>query len=147
MLQETWLFSGTIKENLQMGYYEYDDAHMLKIAKFSGVDSFISNRPEGYDLELKEKGEGLSGGQRQSINLARSLLHEPNLLVLDEPTSSMDTTSEKAVISCLKSWPEEKTILIVTHRNSLLDIVNRILVIDDGKILADTTPEKLNAER
>jgi len=147
MLQDTWLFSGTIKENLQMGYLEYDDAHILKISKFSGVDSFISNRQEGYDLELKENGEGLSGGQRQSINLARSLLHEPSLLVLDEPTSSMDKATEKSVIASLKSWPEEKTILIVTHRNSMLDIVNRVLVVDDGKILADTTPEQLNAQR
>jgi len=147
MLQDTWLFSGTIKENLQMGYYEYDDAHILKIAKTSGVDSFISNRQEGYDLELKENGEGLSGGQRQSINLARSLLHEPNLLILDEPTSSMDTATEKSVIESLKSWPAEKTILIVTHRNSLLDIVNRVFIVDDGKILADTTPEQLKAQR
>ena len=145
MLQDTWLFSGTIKENLQMGYYEYNDAHILKIAKLSGVDNFISNRPEGYDLELKEKGEGLSGGQRQSINLARALLHEPNLLILDEPTSSMDTTTEKAVIEGLKNWSKTRSVIIITHRNTLLDIVERVLVVDDGKILADTTPDRLNA--
>jgi len=146
MLQDTWLFSGTVKENLQMGYYEYDDAHILNIAKISGVDSFIANRPQGYDLELKEHGEGLSGGQRQSINLARSLLHQPNLLILDEPTSSMDTATEKAVIEGLKSWSDLRTMVIVTHRNTLLDIVDRVLVVDEGKILADTTPDQLKAQ-
>ena len=146
MLQDTWLFSGTVKENLQMGYYEYDDAHILNIAKISGVDSFIANRPQGYDLELKEHGEGLSGGQRQSINLARSLLHQPNLLILDEPTSSMDTATEKAVIEGLKSWSVLRSMVIVTHRNTLLDIVDRVLVVDEGKILADTTPEQLKAQ-
>jgi ATP-binding cassette, subfamily C, bacterial LapB len=146
MLQDTWLFSGTVKENLQMGYYEYDDAHILNIAKISGVDSFIANRPQGYDMELKEHGEGLSGGQRQSINLARSLLHHPNLLILDEPTSSMDTATEKSVIEGLKSWSNLRSMVIVTHRNTLLDIVDRVLVVDEGKILADTTPEQLKAQ-
>ena len=146
MLQDTWLFSGTVKENLQMGYYEYDDAHILNIAKISGVDSFIANRPQGYDMELKEHGEGLSGGQRQSINLARSLLHQPNLLILDEPTSSMDTATEKSVIEGLKSWSNLRSMVIVTHRNTLLDIVDRVLVVDEGKILADTTPEQLKAQ-
>ena len=146
MLQDTWLFSGTVKENLQMGYYEYDDAHILNIAKISGVDSFIANRPQGYDMELKEHGEGLSGGQRQSINLARSLLHQPNLLILDEPTSSMDTATEKSVIDGLKSWSNLRSMVIVTHRNTLLDIVDRVLVVDEGKILADTTPEQLKAQ-
>tara|TARA_B100000767_G_scaffold275416_1_gene312256 strand:+ start:1280 stop:3493 length:2214 start_codon:yes stop_codon:yes gene_type:complete len=146
MLQDTWLFSGTVKENLQMGYYEYDDAHILNIAKLSGVDSFIANRPQGYDLELKEHGAGLSGGQRQSINLARSLLHDPNLLVLDEPTSSMDVATEKVVIEGLKTWSNLRSMVIVTHRNTLLDIVDRVLVMDEGKILADTTPEKLKTQ-
>jgi len=146
MLQDTWLFSGTVKENLQMGYYEYDDAHILNIARISGVDSFIANRPQGYDMELKEHGEGLSGGQRQSINLARSLLHQPNLLILDEPTSSMDTATEKSVIEGLKSWSNLRSMVIVTHRNTLLDIVDRVLVVDEGKILADTTPEQLKAQ-
>ena len=103
MLQDTWLFSGTVKENLQMGFYEYDDAHVLNIAKISGVDDFVASHPQGYDMELRERGEGLSGGQRQSINLARALLHDPTLLVLDEPTSSMDTATEKSVIGRLKA--------------------------------------------
>ena len=146
MLQETWLFSGTVKENLQMGFYEYDDAHILKIAKVSGVDEFVSTHPQGYDLELKERGEGLSGGQRQSINLARALLHNPSLLVLDEPTSSMDTGTEKGVIERLKAWKGDRTIIMVTHRNTLLELADRVLVIDQGQVVADTTPEKLRAQ-
>lgn len=146
MLQETWLFSGTVKENLQMGFYEYDDAHLLTISKISGVDDFVASHPQGYDMELRERGEGLSGGQRQSINLARALLHDPNLLVLDEPTSSMDTATEKAVIGRLKDWAGDRTLVMVTHRNTLLDLADRVLVMDQGGIVADTTPEKLKAQ-
>lgn len=146
MLQDTWLFSGTVKENLQMGFYEYDDAHILNIAKISGVDDFVASHPQGYDMELKERGEGLSGGQRQSINLTRALLHAPNLLVLDEPTSSMDTATEKAVIGRLKAWAGRRTLIMVTHRNTLLELADRVLVIDQGQVVADTTPEKLRAQ-
>ena len=146
MLQETWLFSGTVKENLQMGFYEYDDAHLLNIAKISGVDDFVASHPQGYDMELKERGEGLSGGQRQSINLARALLHDPNLLIMDEPTSSMDTATEKAVIGRLKEWAGDRTLVMVTHRNTLLELADRVLVMDQGSIVADTTPEKLKAQ-
>ena len=146
MLQETWLFSGSVKENLQMGFYEYHDTHILNIAKVSGVDDFVSSHPQGYDLELKERGEGLSGGQRQSINLARALLHEPSLLILDEPTSSMDTGTEKGVIARLKQWSGDRTVIMVTHRNTLLELADRVLVIDQGQVVADTTPEKLRAQ-
>lgn len=143
MLQETWLFSGTVKENLQMGFYEYDDAHLLDIARVSGVDDFVAAHPQGYDMELQERGEGLSGGQRQSINLARALLHDPGLLVLDEPTSAMDTATEKSVLGRLNGWVGERTLVVVTHRNSLLQLAERVLVMEQGAIIADTTPDKL----
>jgi ATP-binding cassette subfamily C protein LapB len=146
MLQDTWLFSGTVKENLQMGFYEYDDAYVLNIAKISGVDEFVAGHPQGYDLELRERGEGLSGGQRQSINLGRALLHDPNLLVLDEPTSSMDTATEKSVIGQLKAWIGKRTLVMVTHRNNLLELADRVLVMDKGAVMADTTPDKLKAQ-
>ena len=146
MLQETWLFSGSVKENLQMGFYEYDDAHILNIARISGVDDFVASHPQGYDMELRERGEGLSGGQRQSINLARALLHNPNLLILDEPTSSMDTATEKAVIARLKDWAGDRTLIMVTHRSTLLEMADRVLVMDQGSVVADTTPDKLRAQ-
>ncbi len=146
MLQETWLFSGTLRENIQMGFYEYDDRHILNVARISGVDDFVSGHPSGYDLPLSERGEGLSGGQRQSINLARALLHEPSLLILDEPTSSMDTATEKAVLDRLKFWLKSRTLLVVTHRNSLLRLADRVLVMDQGAIVTDTTPDRLQAQ-
>lgn len=145
MLQETWLFSGSLRENIQMGYFEYDDEHLLKVAKLSGVDDFVSGHASGYDMMLKERGEGLSGGQRQSINLARALLHEPNLLILDEPTSSMDTTTERAVLDRLNMWLQHRSLIVVTHRNSLLRLADRVLVFEKGAVVADTTPESLQA--
>ena len=146
MLQKTWLFSGTVKENLQIGYYEYGDDHLLNIARISGVDDFVSQSQSGYDLMLGEGGQGLSGGQLQSINLARAMLHDPNVLILDEPTSSMDSGTEKIVISRLKNWTKKRTLIIVTHRNSILELADRVLVIDDGSVLMDTTPERLKAQ-
>jgi len=133
-----------VRENIQVGNYQYDDAHVLGVCKVSGVDDFIAGHPNGYDMLLKENGEGLSGGQRQSINLARALLHHPSVLILDEPTSSMDSTTEKLVIDRLKAWlTPARTLVVVTHRNSLLSLVDRVIVLDRGTVAADTTPEML----
>jgi ATP-binding cassette subfamily C protein LapB len=143
MLQDTWLFSGTVKENIQMGFVQYNDEHILEVAKISGVDEFVRQNPSGYDFQLKERGEGLSGGQRQSINLARSILHKPSLLILDEPTSSMDTATEKIVLDNLSSWMKDKTLIAITHRNTLVKLASRVMVIDRGILVADDTPEKL----
>ena len=143
MLQETWLFSGTLRENIQMGYYEYDDRHILNIAKISGVDDFAASHSSGYDMQLKEKGEGLSGGQRQSINLARALLHEPSVLILDEPTSSMDNMSENSILERLKFWLKNRTLIVATHKNSFLKLTDRVLVFDHGSVKSDTTPERI----
>jgi ATP-binding cassette subfamily C protein LapB len=145
MLQETWLFSGSIRENIQMGYYEYDDAHILSLAKLSGVDDFVSGHPQGYDLLLRERGEGLSGGQRQSINLARALLHSPNLLILDEPTSSMDNATEQSVLERLESWIAGRTLVAVTHRNTMLSLCDRVLVMDKGAVISDTKSDRLKS--
>ena len=145
MLQDTWLFSGSIKENIQMGFVQYTDEHILEVARIAGVDEFVRQNPLGYDFQLKERGEGLSGGQKQSINLARSILHQPSLLILDEPTSSMDTATEKMVLDNLSSWMEEKTLIAITHRNTLVKLASRVLVIDRGLLVADDTPEKLMA--
>jgi ATP-binding cassette subfamily C protein LapB len=143
MLQDSWLFSGSIRENIQMGHNEYDDEHILKICKIAGVDDFIGTNPKGYDLEIRERGVGLSGGQRQTINLARSLLHDPKVLLLDEPTSSMDQGTEKKVVESLKEISLEKTMIIVTHRNPILSIVDRVFVLENGQIVADQTPQQL----
>ena len=145
MLQETWLFSGTLRENIQMGYYEYDDAHILETARLAGVDDFVAGHPQGYDLPVRERGEGLSGGQRQAINLARALLHAPSLVIMDEPTSSLDSASEKALLDRLKGWLSGRTMVAVTHRNTVLTLCDRVLVMDKGAIIADTTPDRLKS--
>ena len=126
-----------------MGFVQYDDEHILEVSRVAGVDDFVRQNPSGYDFQLKERGEGLSGGQRQSINLARAILHQPALLILDEPTSSMDTATEKMVLENLSSWMEEKTLIAITHRNTLVRLASRVLVIDRGLLVADDTPEKL----
>lgn len=147
MLQDSWLFSGTIRENIQMGYNEYDDDHLLRVCKIAGVDDFVGSHPKGYDLEIKERGQGLSGGQRQTINLARSLLHDPSILLLDEPTSSMDQGSEKKVVAALQEACVGKTMLVVTHRNPILTMVDRVFVLENGAIVADQTPQQLGIKK
>ena len=147
MLQDSWLFSGTVKENIQLGLLEYDDDHILSIAKISGVDDFVASNPKGYDFEIKERGVGLSGGQKQSINLARALLHDPKLLLLDEPTSSMDQGTEKKIVDNLQEYGKEKTMIIITHRNPILTMVDRVLVVENGKVVADNTPDQLGLKK
>jgi ATP-binding cassette subfamily C protein LapB len=147
MLQDSWLFSGTVRENIQMGFNEYDDQHVLEVCKIAGVDDFVGSHPKGYDLEIRERGIGLSGGQKQAINLARSLLHDPKVLLLDEPTSSMDQGSEKKVVDSLKEVCVNKTMLIVTHRNPILVMVDRVLILENGQIVADQTPEQLGMKK
>jgi ATP-binding cassette subfamily C protein LapB len=147
MLQDSWLFSGTIRENIQMGFTEYDDEHIIEICKVSGVDDFVGSHPKGYDLEIKERGVGLSGGQKQAINLARSLIHKPEILLLDEPTSSMDQGTEQKVVNSLRGFCKEKTMLIVTHRNPILAMVDRIFVVENGQIITDNTPEQLGIKK
>ena len=147
MLQDSWLFSGTIRENIQMGFNEYDDDYLLNICKVAGVYDFVGPQPKGYEMEIRERGLGLSGGQKQTINLARSLLHDPKVLLLDEPTSSMDQGTEKKVVNQLKSFCANKTMMIVTHRNPILVMVDRVFVLENGKIVADQTPSQLGLKK
>ena len=130
-----------------MGFNEYGDDHILNVCKIAGVDDFVGAHPKGYDLEIKERGIGISGGQRQTINLARSLLHDPQILLLDEPTSSMDQATEKKVVESVQKISEHKTMLIVTHRNPILTMVNRVFVLENGQIVADQTPEQLGIKK
>ena len=147
MLQDSWLFSGSIRENIQMGFHEYNDEHLLRICKIAGVDEFVGSHPKGYDLEIRERGVGLSGGQQQTINLARSLLHDPKILLLDEPTSSMDQGSELSIVGALQKTCQDKTMIIITHRNPILKMVDRVFVLENGNIVADQTPEQLGVKK
>ena len=143
MLQDSWLFSGSVKENIQMGLLEHDDDHILNVSKIAGVDDFVSTNPRGYDFIIQERGVGLSGGQRQSINLARALISNPNILLLDEPTSALDQAAEKRVVDNLKTYCSKKTMVMITHRNPIFTMVDRVLVFESGSIIADKTPSEL----
>ena len=137
VLQDVYLFSGSIKENITMGQAEISDEDILHAATVSGLQDFIGAMPNGYDLKLRDRGEGLSGGQKQALAIARALARKAPVIMMDEPSSSMDTHSEARLISRLKEELKDRTLLVVTHRPTILDLVDRIIVIDQGKIVAN----------
>lgn len=137
VLQEPSLFSGSIRENITLGRAAVDDEEMLRAARVSGTDQFASRIPNGYDLRLVDRGEGLSGGQRQSIAIARAIAGSPPVMVMDEPSSAMDAQTEADLIARLKGEFEGRTLIMVTHRQPLLTLVDRIVILEDGKIRAD----------
>ena len=135
--QDVTLFRGTIRDNIILGSPGVDDAQILRAAELSGVNAFTAKQAQGIDLEVGEQGRGLSGGQRQSVAMARALLHDPPILVLDEPSSSMDNRTESKLKSNLATLLPGKTLVLITHRGSLLELVNRIIIIESGAIIAD----------
>jgi len=141
--QEPFLFMGTIKDNITIGEQYVSDEELLSVSKVAGLDEFLGKHEAGFDLMVGERGEGLSGGEKQSVTLARALISDPNYLMLDEPTNSMDSQTEKAFIEKLKRIILDKTVIIVTHKTSLLELVDRAIVIDNGKIVFDGPKEEL----
>mgnify|MGYP000141509827 FL=1 len=135
--QDVTLFYGTLRENLTMALPTADDAAVLKAADLGGILEFVNSHPQGFDMMIGERGDSLSGGQRQGVAIGRALIGEPPILLLDEPTGSMDHSSEEAIKSRLKTAAEGKTMIVITHRTSLLELVDRIIVLDGGKIVAD----------
>ncbi len=138
--QEATLFYGTVRENIVMGRPWSNDTTMTAAAHVAGVDGFVDRHPQGYDLAVGERGEMLSGGQRQAIAIARALVGDPSLLLFDEPTTGMDANAEREFLQQLERYLDddpERTLLVATHRTSLLKIVDRIIVLDDGKVVAD----------
>lgn len=144
--QEPFLFMGSIKDNITIGDQFASDEEILKAAKISGVHDFIGKHQAGYDLLVGERGEGLSGGEKQIVTLARALVSDPNILILDEPTNSMDDLSENIFKRNLKSIIENKTLILITHKPSMLSLVDRLIVINDGKIIADGQKEQIIAK-
>jgi len=135
--QEPFLFMGTIKDNITIGEQYATDEEVLRVSKIAGVHDFLGKHEAGYDLLIGERGEGLSGGERQSVTLARAILSNPNILILDEPTNMMDDLSEELFKNNLAKTIQGKTVLIITHRPSVLSLVDRLIVVDGGKIIAD----------
>jgi ATP-binding cassette, subfamily C, bacterial LapB len=137
VLQDTVLLSGTVRDNIVLDRAHVDDEELLRVARLSGTHDFMGRLANGYELRLADRGDSLSGGQRQSIAVARALAGKPSILLLDEPTSAMDAQTEMALIDRLQTELADRTALIITHRLPLLKLVSRIIVIDQGKVAAD----------
>jgi ATP-binding cassette subfamily C protein LapB len=146
--QEAFLFMGTIKDNITVSQQYVTDEEVIAAAKLAGVHDFLGKHESGYDLVVGERGEGLSGGEKQSVTLARALISNPSILIMDEPTNSMDKQAEVQFIKRMQSIQrEDQTLIIVTHKTSLLKLVDRVIIIDEGKIVADGPKEKVLAPK
>ncbi|MHB9878856.1 type I secretion system permease/ATPase [Pacificimonas sp. ICDLI1SI03] len=142
-MQETVLLSGTVRDNITLGREHIDDEEMLRAAKMAGTHGFMQHVTNGYDRRLADRGEGLSGGQRQSIGLARALAGRPNILLLDEPSSQMDAQTEEKVLQRIQQEVADRTTIVITHRPPFLKLVDRIILMDRGKVVADGPKEKV----
>lgn len=135
--QEVTLFYGSLRENIAIGMPYAEDATILQAIDTAGAGRFVSNHPRGVDMMIGERGDSLSGGQRQAVAVGRALLHEPSILMFDEPTSSMDFSTEEALKQKLRVYAAHRTMVLVTHRNSMMDLVDRLIVVEDGRIVID----------
>jgi ATP-binding cassette subfamily C protein LapB len=141
--QDALLFYGTLRENIALGAPFADDRMIVAAAELAGISEFVGAHPRGFDMLIGERGESLSGGQRQEVAIARAVLMDPPVLFFDEPTSAMDFTTEAAFKERLRRFAAHKTMVIVTHRSSLIDLATRMIVVDDGRIVADGPREKV----
>jgi len=135
--QDPVLFYGSLKFNIAMGAPFATDAHILAAADLAGVSEFANRHPQGFDMLIGERGDSLSGGQRQSVAVARAMINDPPILLLDEPSSNMDHQSETQLKERLRMAGVNKTMLLITHRTALLDLVDRLIVVDRGQIVID----------
>jgi ATP-binding cassette subfamily C protein LapB len=141
--QDAMLFYGTLRENISIGAPYADDSAIVAAAEVAGLTQFVNRHPKGFDMMIGERGESLSGGQRQEAAIARAVLMDPPVLFFDEPTSAMDFSTEHGFKERLKRFAVNKTLVIVTHRTSLIELATRIIVVDDGRIVADGPREQV----
>ena len=135
--QDVTLFYGSLRDNLTLSNPQLSDSAIVRAVEIANLTEFVNRHPQGFDMMIGERGESLSGGQRKSVALARGVIQESPLLLMDEPTGSMDHSTEVSVRKNLTELIKGRTWLVVTHRNSLLEMVDRIIVIDNGKLIAD----------
>lgn len=135
--QDNYLFYGTVRDNIAFGTVNVDDRMILRAANIAGVTDFVRNNPAGFGMQVGERGMNLSGGQRQSVAIARALLRDPDILIMDEPSSNMDNASEARLKQRLAATMQNKTVILITHHLSMLDLVDRLVVMEAGRILAD----------
>ncbi len=143
--QNVSLFFGTLKENIALPTWCAHDEQVVQAAEIAGLMPLINQHPEGFSLQVGEQGRLLSGGQRQAVAIARAMINDPPLMLFDEPTASLDHNSEAKIIANLKEISVGKTLILVTHKTSLLELVDRIIIVDNGKILADGGKEQVLA--
>ncbi len=132
--QDVWLMSDTVEQNISLGSVKVDPETVLWAGDISGVSELTNRHPDGYKMKLKERGESLSGGQRQAVSLARALVKKPSILILDEPTSSMDAKSETQFVKKFKESDYDTTLVVITHRTSLLVLVEKVIIMENGKV-------------
>ncbi|MEY3884241.1 MAG: hypothetical protein RIS87_16 [Pseudomonadota bacterium] len=135
--QHTVLFFGTLRENITLGAPYAEDSQILQAADVGMLSDMINRHPRGFDMLVGERGEFLSGGQRQCVAIARAALMSPSILLFDEPSSAMDFTTESAFIEKMRAYTQDKTMVVVTHRMSLLALADRVIVLDQGRVVAD----------
>jgi ATP-binding cassette subfamily C protein LapB len=146
--QDAELFSGTVRENLLVGANEANDAAIIEAVKRSGADAFIGRDATGFDFHIGERGSRLSGGQRSFLVLARALVTPAHLLFLDEPTGAMDSQTEQLFVDRLRTAiPADQTLILATHRMAVLNLVDRLIVMDNGRIVADGPRDEILAQR
>jgi ATP-binding cassette subfamily B multidrug efflux pump len=143
VLQDTFLFTGTVMENIRYGRLNATDDEVIEAAKLANADTFIHHLPQGYDTQLSERGSNLSQGQRQMLSIARAILADPAILILDEATSSVDTRTEMNIQQALLRLMEGRTSFVIAHRLSTIRNVDQILVINDGEIIERGSHEEL----
>jgi len=141
-MQDVWLMSSTLESNISLGAVEVSTEDVLRAAKIAGVSDFADKHPDGFKMLMKERGESLSGGQRQAVSLARSLARRPQIIILDEPTSSMDSRSEQLFVKRFKEELPDATLILITHRTSLLSLVDRVIIMENGRVAGMGTTEQ-----
>jgi ATP-binding cassette subfamily C protein LapB len=144
--QDAHLVFGSVKDNILIGAPFADDEALLRASAVAGVDDFVKSKPHGYDMQVGEQGRYLSGGQRAAVAIARALVADPPVLLLDEPTGSMDSTSEQRFKARLLEMLQGRTLILITHRGSMLSLVDRLIVMDQGRLVADGPRDKVIAE-
>ena len=143
VMQDNWLMAGTLRQNIAFGSEFATDADVLEAATLAGVEDFVRESPAGYGLRVGERGEGLSGGQRQALAIARALVSRPRMLVFDEATSSMDAAAEEAFIRRLQGYLQGQTLVTITHKSSILALASHLIVLDKGKVVAQGPTEQI----
>lgn len=141
--QDVVLFNASIRDNIAIGKPGATEEEILEAAKGAGVHDFVSRHPMGYDAPAGERGEGLSGGQRQAIALARAMLAEPRLLICDEPTNALDMQAEVAFRDYVQNVIGDRTFVLITHRHAMLDMVDRLILLEQGRVIMDGPREKV----